>query len=267
MAGRATRRAANGSGSNRTARAQSYSDLPGPTRPAGVSAETPAGRCSSGSASDGPAAHTGWDELGIPTVRHDCDRSGRVLSRHGNDAERARRSTGAAARAKPTAPPPPRPQIPGAHRPGQADEPSRRHMQLHPGRPAVRSAACPAAARSARGRADRGRGTRASHGRKRQAPSWRYTRPVNAAASRRRPRWITGQMYRRWQTARSAASDVTPPGHRRGQFPLPPPPPSPFPLPLPSPWPWGLSAPVTTTWLPAATWPLGCTDTTVPGSC
>src|SRR5260370_26651974 len=46
-------------------RGRAHCDLTGPARPAGVSAETPAGRCSSGSASDGPAAHMGRDELGI----------------------------------------------------------------------------------------------------------------------------------------------------------------------------------------------------------
>jgi len=246
-------------------RGRAHCDLPAPTRPAGVSAETPAGRCSSGSASDEPAAHTGWDELGIPTVRHDCDRSGRVLSRHGNDAERARRSTGAAARAKPTAPPPPRPRFPEPTGPARQTSPpaatcncireDRLSAQRHVQQRLVQLAAGPTG-EGAPGHLIGG-SVRAPHG---------VTRaPVNAAAKRRRPRWITGQVYRRWQTARSAASDVTPPGHRRGQFPLPPPPPSPFPL--PSPWPWGLSAPVTTTWLPAATRPLGWTDTTVPGSC
>jgi hypothetical protein len=246
-------------------RGPAHCDLPGPARPTGVSAETPAGRCSSGSASDGPAAHTGWDELGIPTVRHDCDRSGRVLSRHGNDAERAVDRPGRRrGRSRPRRPLP-GPRFPGPTGPVRQTSPpaatcscireDRLSAQRHVQQRLVQLAAGPTG-EGAPGHF-MGGSVRPPHG---------VTRaPVNAAASRRRPRRITGQVYRRWQTARSAASDVTPPGHRRGQFPLPPPPPSPFPL--PSPWPWGLSAPVTTTWLPAATWPLGCTDTTVPGSC
>ena len=246
-------------------RGRAHCDLTGPARPAGVSAETPAGRCSSGSASDGPAAHTGWDELGIPTVRHECDRSGRVLSRHGNDAERADDRPGRRrGRSRPRRPLP-GPRFPEPTGPARQTSPpaatcscirkdrlsAQRHVQQRssssrPGRP--------------------GKGHPGISSKEASRPLMALHAPrFNAAASRRRPRWITGQVYRRWRTARSAASDVTPPGHRLGQFPLPPPPASP--VPLPSPWPWGLSAPVTTTWLPAATRPLGCTDTTVPGSC